>query len=447
MTSPQNAFKGILNPRANSYMLLPFPSSVPNGYIKCSNVSLETDEPLELFIEERRWETLWQGVESIYPGQIDRECVFHHLERALSNWICNNHEFTDQSLVERKADDFLDQVSNDIKHYTVYVPIVGLQVSGPETIIGKGSLHVNRESDLLEAISSFKERHPNNRYDLSACEEAPCYFEFTLSGHQKVVIRKAKKGADFSLGILRLLIASFYTDVYVPHSRPKIMGMLGALPQGEYEHIILKQTATSLINPRNIRASDSFQFYGKVKEVTQTHLQQINNLLSKPDNETSKRMRIAINWFAKATTANTIIDSFLMYAIAIESILSEGRTSKETYGDRIAFLTKPQNCNNLFPLGGQLSSTFTNDLVINPDPTGIIKTRVIDLFEIRNNIAHGNIDLEQNVSHQALNKYVDSLIDFETLARNTILAFVYGGWLSLTDFITEMNRWQETPAI
>jgi hypothetical protein len=176
-----------------------------------------------------------------------------------------------------------------------------------------------------------------------------------------------------------------------------------------------------------------------MEELNNAILSRINYLLCSLEpgkrTDTAGRLLRAINWFGKASTTSSVAESFLLYAVAAESLLSEGHTPKETYAKRIAALITRHDIEVIYPWGGYLSSGFRkklDDASSKNDRVTIINDRVIELFTYRNDVAHGMV-LEDEIDPI-------NLLDLETLARNSILSFVDGGWDTLGQFKTWMNQ-------
>jgi hypothetical protein len=130
----------------------------------------------------------------------------------------------------------------------------------------------------------------------------------------------------------------------------------------------------------------------------------------------------------------------MFYSISVEALLSEGRTSQNTYSNWMAALVSQDSETTIYPLNGARSKQFSKKLHEAKDISEkflVVKEHCLKLFDYRNDIAHGAI-LDKNIESVIL-------LDLETLSRNTILAFLNGPWHSIKEFKEwyEQSTWIE----
>jgi len=351
--------------------------------------------------------------------------------------------------MEQAATDFLDKVEREILDHVIYIPVEGIEANISQNLqLAQCQLcHNFSDSELMMLVRQSKEKFPEEQDEfLSSFEQAPAFLKVGVSGHFNQAIKKGREEAELALNVLRLFLGSFYFDVYRQSSDPKCMGLIGTLHKGDHSHVFCIQ-ADVPIEKQVPGSSVKFRHYARrsftlnngtvegLKKLGLTHINQhLHSLAAGNGGEVARRLLRAIEWFGKATTTSSIVESFLMLAISVEALLSDGRTSKETYAKRMAGLVTRHGREGFYPYGGSVSSEFGEELK-NASRTSerfnVVRNRVEKLFEYRNNIAHGG----------KLEGEIDALhsLDLETLVRNSILSFVDGGWNTLEEFKNWVN--------
>lgn len=408
----------------------------------------ETDEQLELFYEIKSCNRIVELFERAHPEQIDRELVVRYLLDCLSDWITESCNPNDQDLLEEVAKRFIAQVSNDIKKRLLFVPLEGLEIVGGINLeLGNVTIHPHRENSSLSLLLSQRQKR-YRRFDISGSKyfkSVKSFITCEIVGHTNQAIQKAISETHIALNILRFFLASNYfheqSDISVSR-----MGIAGSLNMDQQLKIFyinvempLEEQFPGSTERRKLHSSFTLTSE-QAKSMQNLGLTKINeafrslNCESPPD--LSRRLTRAIMWFAKGTSARSIADSFLMYAIAIEGLLSENRTSQETYATQMAALVTCSKTEDLIcPVGGHISSSFAAQLkkttTLN-DRFNLIRNRTLELFDYRNRIAHGAV-LENEVEKK-------NLLDFETLVRNAILSFLKNNWNTLGEFKDWVNK-------
>jgi hypothetical protein len=379
-------------------------------------------------------------VECLYPGMIDRKAVTRLLADALKTWVRCEHSTDDQQCLVQAAEQFLEQVEGRIQDYEIFIPLDGLEITEVEDVkIARCSLFSNRPgSDLRRRVLPKLQPGAYRIQMAGAIEGAPAFFKVRLCGQFERVTAEGREEAELSLNLLRLFIASYFYHEY-RQVVPTRMGIRGILPEPACSTVF---AAPALANPETSEigfsqtgiSHEPFRLDAARVDLMQSlGLDRINDhLLSLEGDEdrlAGSLMR-SVTWFGKATNANSIAESFLMYALALEGLLGNGgRAVKENYALHVAALVTRDDPRGLYPAQGRVSPSFAdmyNAARTTSDRFNAVRCRVIDLFSIRNSIAHG-AKLERDIDGL-------DLLDFETLVRNSILSFVLGGWIDLGSF-------------
>lgn len=433
LTKMENALRGFLKTcRFEQPQLGEFPPA--NNYFVEAESQL-----LELQYDSRQLQIVLRLLERYFGDTLDEKIGRQILKEIAHDWIDQKCEVANQEHVAQAWQKLENELSSKIVTCKWYIPVVGLKFTSPTPLeLGCCQLWNNADDSAFRAvIKSFIAKYtPSYEAEIEKMANAPSYLTTSLTMHNGRAHVTARTLGEEALDILRLFRGCYYLDVH-NRAMPRQMGLYGSLVVHSHRpvfsvlenHNIDETWPGWSINVKNFepfivddRALSAIKTYG---------LDLVNTCFAQPTpgqaSSLQGRLRRAARWFSKATTASSIADSFLMLAIAIESILSEGRTTKETYAERIAGLVTPKDDFGIYPPGlvaRQLAGTLKQQNKESRFAT--IQQRVVELFEIRNRIAHGNLE-DDDVNPL-------DLIDFETIARATILSFVLGGWSSLADF-------------
>ncbi len=401
-------------------------------------------ETFELFYKRPPYFRLLDLVARFFPDQTDNKFVSECLTEAITEWIEGCYDINDQTHLEQAAIDFLKRVEQNIHTSIVLIPIEGLIYERQNELqLAQCQLCCNSsDSDLKKAIRQNKETTLITQPSL---ERMSAFFRVKLAGHFHRTIQNSKDEVELSLNVLRLFIGSYYFDIYRQRSSPKFMGIMGTLHSERSESNVFLIQPDMPIEEQNPGFLEQYAYRKSFKLNEKTWktlenskiLQRINQVLCSMQMDKlgiSGRLLRALGWFGKASKAGNIVESYLMYAIAVESLLSEGRTSKETYAKRIAALTTRNSNKGIYPQGGHISPEFGEKLekTMGSDRFIVVRDRVETLFNYRNDIAHGMV-LGDEI--ESLN-----LLDLETLVRNAILSFIDGNWDSLNQFTVWMKE-------
>jgi hypothetical protein len=356
--------------------------------------------------------------------------------------IESESDYKNQELLEQAAMELLQQIEQNIHSYIVLIPIDGLKYNGSTEIQLARCLLCNnhQNTDYRKAVSTGKEKFfRNNPAILSTLEQTSAFFKVQLDGHFHRAIQKGEEEAELSLNVLRLFISSSYLDIFKNPTAPRLMELMGSLPPMRLDSGTFSFHSDKPVEEQIPGYLEQYKYREPFKISQEkcialeksTTVQKINHILSNPE-KTGKdlfgRIFRAINWFGKASKTRNIAESYLMYAISIESLLSQGNTPKEDYAEQISSLLTRGSDKGISPRGGYISKELHKKLN-NCSPSDCRKTiyeKVTELFTYRNDIAHGRV-LESDIE-------ISHLLDLETITRNTILEFIDGDWDSLAQF-------------
>jgi hypothetical protein len=332
-----NAFKGVVG----THKLSPptEESLVGDSEFVSSWEFFETESSLlVLSFRQRDLERLINLVGRLFPDQTDSKLVTRFLKQAHTEIIEQGYDLNDQGLLEQVAADFLNKVEQEIKDFVGYVPIEGIKVDSIQHLpVARCHLYTNRSnSELMEAVRQSRERASleSERFDKHylPIEQASAFFKVEVSGHSNRAIQRCAEEANIALDVLRLFLKSFYFHEYKAQSVPKCMGIVGTLPAtGPHSNIFLVRAGSSpiaqrdLITSGQIKHHDHFELNDRVIENLRNnsiliHINQLlNSLQSGSKIDVGGRLLRAVNWFGKASQADSVAESFLMYAISVES--------------------------------------------------------------------------------------------------------------------------------
>jgi len=319
----------------------------------------------------------------------------------------------------------LSIVEGELQEYTMMLIVDGLTMKHPcEVRLGSLSLHPYQEgTGYAQILQAEQERRKKE-----IIVKLP-YLKFQRKGNIDRLTAVANEEAGIALSIFRLFNASWHGDKNPPLGSPKRIGVYIASERDVRNIHTINSDGVYIASHMTPQHFEPFVLdENKIKSMELLGLDTINQLMSdstSDDNDKSRRIRYAIHWFAKGTDAETLTDSFLMYAIAAEALLSEGRTSQEIYAQRIAGLLARDRQYRTGPFSGQLPEP---QKPFDPNAWFItIRARIVELFDFRNRIAHGS-----ETSGEA--QHISNLVDFESCTRGAILSFASGPWQSITEY-------------
>jgi len=446
------AFKGFIR----TYKLLPVKERdliEESEYVGTFQLFRSETEWSRLFYKKRSYRRLIDLVDRLFHGQTDSKFVSRCLEQVATEWIEQGYSTDDQARLEQSAADFLEKVEQGIKDRVLHVPVEGLKFGSRQDLqLAKCQLcHNHPDSELMKAVRQDRKRFSRESEEFdehySSVEQAPAFFRVSVPGHSGRATQRSTEEVDLALNVLRFFLGSFYFDIYRQPSTPRRMGIVGTLPTiGPHSNVFFAQADVPIeeqfpgmsVQYKHLKLFELD--YRKIENLNNNSiLIRINQLLSSLETgsgtDVARRLLRTVNWFGKASTASSIAESFLMYAISVEALLSEGQTRKETYAKQIATLVIRHDSKGLYPFGGYLSSKFNGRLSkasCKKDRFTIVNDRVVELFSYRNDVAHGRV-LENEIEPV-------NLLDLETLVRNSILSFVDGGWDTLEQFKVWLNQ-------
>jgi hypothetical protein len=426
------AFKGFIK----TYRLEPLSvrrdSLEPKYFHSWRVFSDDKDRKFELYYRVKSHNEVLKMIERLFPEQTDRKLVNSILLDAINSWITEGKDANDQEQLEQAGSQFISEIEKQIMPRKLFVPIDGLEITSLKSLkVANCEIFNNHErSEWRQLVEQHRKRfseevsQPTKWY-----EEVKVYFTVDISAHPGRAVERAIEETNLALSILRLFVSSYYFHEH-EQSMVRRLGLFGSLNTLERRYVWYTNPDLP-IEEQYPGGSESSKILSNIEIDTEFFeymkrfgLERINDLIQSigqsRNNDIARRILRAISWYSKATSARSITDSYLMYAIAIEALLSEDRTPQETYSTQMAALVTCENDDCLiYPVGGYISSSFSKQLKkassIN-DRFNLIYQRALDLFTYRNRIAHGAV----------LDAEIDpgNLLDFETIVKNSIMAFV-----------------------
>lgn len=321
------AFKGIVTTYRLEEAIVDPDSIGPQFRASWEYFTNQDDKNFELYYEIKSVSRVLDLLERLYPGQVDKKLAKRFIMDALREWITEGKDSANKDQLESVGMDFIKKIESAIKPTLVFLPIEGLAFNSPESLhVGNCELHKNHaNSTFVQTLQQHKKRYskaetiPENEWE----ERIKSYFTCKNIAHPERAMEQGIEEANLALNILRLYMSSYY---FHENNRQvvKRMGLYGSLHLHEQSRIFYispdepigeqypgTREARVLQNPFEIN-------HDFVKYMLANGLDQINQHVQPSqleNNDISRRLLRAVTWFAKATSAKNIADSYLMYAI------------------------------------------------------------------------------------------------------------------------------------
>lgn len=348
----------------------------------------------------------------------------------------------DPRAIRCEAEKLVASLKGQLHSWQVFIPLANLEVK--EMIqLGRCKLYPLDSSQLQELLDDLEKRKSTKHVSDEIKDRATAYLVYdTLTAiSRRMAESQALEAADLSLSIIRVFLLSSYYDEHGVKVK-RHFGIVGAVDTGGMQHLLFVRDDPTQGGGRRICTNTSVESVrpviidnDDVNYLQRAGLPQINAKISSRAQSTgsmsdadqlTERLMRAISWFGKGNASTSIADSFLSYAIAVECLFSEGKTSENRYAEYVATLTRQHGVDCKEPLKWNLSKQFSAKFKHPEKLEKAFKQRFDELFKIRNKLAHGVI-FEKDVNPL-------DLVDFESLVRNSIIAFVVGGWETLKEF-------------
>ena len=374
-------------------------------------------------------------IQEIYEGLTNPKQVRHTLLNVTENWLIENGDETDIPSIKNAMESFLKSLQEEIKPQTYYVLISGLTCT-QNVQIGACTLTPIKDSPLEKLIARGAQKF-GSAYDLGSLNSSDSYFSVRVSGQNKTAIDIALEEVQLSLNIIRLFLSSYFMDEN-DRSIVHRFGITGTFLADE-DRIVYSENLEQPEDKRGIGLDHSKRIVQKTLFHTPENqkrvadlggLTLVNRILTERfTNDLVPRLLKAILWFGKGSSTRKVADSYMMYAISVECLFSEGRTSENRYSQYVSALTALDSEALIHPIQWRLSPTFAENLrqaSSLKERQLVVKKRFDELFRIRNHVAHGKI-FDDEIQQ-------DDLVDFETLVRGTILQYIDHNWGSFKLF-------------
>jgi hypothetical protein len=272
----------------------------------------------------------------------------------LINIKINNLEYNDK-IIKKELDNYFDILNQSLENYRVLIPIDSFKLDGiSELRIGKvlfidyNSIHENIESEFLEifdqnpaipleekefrkmnfeqAIESFRNR---------VCADITVYSELIES------YSKALNEVENTLNLLRFYIPLLYSqdpkvkiEVYGNHNNI-ISGFRSLLSIKQYSEFNCRMERFGPLE-LYIMSQDRLNYLRQ-----NCYLDLLGSIFSKDKkdyNDLERRIINSIRWIGTGIQISSNCDKFLMYIIAIESLLGDEKEKAAPIAERCAFL-------------------------------------------------------------------------------------------------------------
>jgi hypothetical protein len=450
-----DAFKGFIL----SHKLEPYDAGKANskGRYRATFTFYDTDDgSKQLYIDTVAVARVLSLLEEIFPSEIDRDKAQQALFEKLDEWITSDPSDPSDQLItniESLGTTLVREIGSEIHRLVVYIPLYGINLEINDRIqIGNCILQRNNaDSDFSKLVKKASEKEKIPKEAIELLEATPAVLSFHSNAHLKRAIINAKEEAELSCHILMLFFGSYYYNTYQSPRHPKRLSV-GAPIFKHRDDIFLAALEEDPLNPdrtgwqQEFSGQQSFLISRDSYELmVSLGLERINRLIQEASSanagEMSRRIKLAITWFGKSCSAGTIAESFIDNAIAIEALLTQGRTPQSKYAEDISMLVAREEEAGLYPMMQPISKDFSRPLFGAKDlrkRREVVRDRAQKLLSYRNQIVHGNLQFDLCDPLQQL--------DFEALVRNSILSFISGSWNTLRDFTiwkssSEVTNW------
>ncbi len=406
----------------------------------------------DIWVSNRAWDKLIRTSHRIWVNQLDNYTFQGIVKDRLKLLRKESEVTTDITQVKESLQTLINEIESSIKERLILVGIRGLVLPSDYSYsTDRFSLLANDENSLLRLASSAVQKRFEGNKDISdileSVELVDSFLMYKFKGHYKRGMQDAFDQTIDLLEILRLYVGSNYSDVREGKAR-FTMGIVGLYPAVDPIPLLeiegqqwAEESATGFrfkitpVYPINVTRNDFtiMETYGLLR---------LLNIFSKVRNGDldSQELRIfrAVTWFAKGTQALWKEDSYLSYAIAIESLLSLSNSHPQsTYAKQIAAILSNTEDSWFTVPDDRPSPVKATRLPIRGSMDKNLyymqmKQEIGRLIETRHSIVHGSRMLSQ-ADNQALGSY-------EAVVRNVILQYLKEGWESLEKFETWRNQ-------
>lgn len=419
------------------------------GYRKISfDRANERGEVLEILIKSEIEENLFQLLDKTYPRQIDSVYVSRIISGGIQKWLYETEDPDDSFTLAKASEDFIRQIVDAIRPFHLIVPIEGLKLESSEGVkLGNCTLYKNTEySEFQELAKIHKHRLHKIDTQVSWLDQLQAYMTYKIEAHEKRAVQEAIEEANLSISILQLFIGSHYFGRSGMGYIRRDVGVSGLVFKNERTRVfsytdpsIDSKESTSKLHEEYL-PSWPYELKGKwASELQELGLARINNSIqargTDASDSVSTRIYRAIKWFSNATVASDSANSYMMFAIALESLLSTGNVPTSKYAKQVgALITSISGEKLLEPIPTYLHQKFAMELRSSQnsdDRFNIIASRTEELFQYRNKIVHGAV-ADEDVDRAFL-------LDFESIVRNSIISFIRHDWNTINEF----NIWVE----
>jgi hypothetical protein len=318
------------------------------------------------------------------------------------------------SAIEEEINKLLDLLKNEVKQYTIYVPLDGVELKINEITIGQSVIRRTDGSDFINEISELRIDDEQRNNIKQPYERSGAFIEVEVEGDFALAREKALLEAQQVVDILNLFVASC-GHRFVGYQKI----CLGGQPIVQ-EQIFVGRTSRPTYDVHN-QYPPQRQYelsYQSMEDWITDGLQEIVQHVIKENsrsNTLSSKIQRSVSWYSRGVNADDIDKQFVSLAIALEILLvgNEGRDPKVSWGSITQRLA--ERC--AFLLGADTDERIDRE------------KQVKELYGMRSKIVHeGNPVSNEN------------LILLDWIAKQSILTFVQRQFPSWDEFLKWTKR-------
>ncbi len=295
----------------------------------------------------------------------------------------NNNQVT-KNLIK-----FIDKEKNDCENNKIsfIIPIDSLEIDLKEKKLKMGSVKFIQINQLKSECSNFRTCHFFKNYN-----KKTIFAKITTKGTIHKAKNQALESIEEALNILKL----YFTNIQGRESSQ--IGLKGELAIYNRHILMIKSEKTYTESLSTVGAglpSTCIIDNRYLNDFKKLGFSKIISILNKKEekNEYEKLLLTAIHWYGKAVNTIRIADRFVMYIIALESILGPK-------GDYYNFKTYTANISEK---GAFLLADYCNKRIE-------VQKTLKQLYSKRGSISHGGNSKIDHKAHQELQFYTANII-------------------------------------
>ena len=369
----------------------------------------------------------WMEFEEVFgsytQGRASRQFIKTELADAFQRWNLDYPPSNDEiQQVVNEIMQLLDELC--LESFRLFIPLSGINYLATQKLpLARCSLVSGHERSQMAATIRTLQRRNKGREVTDIPLNAP-FLRATVYGDFRTFDSQGTLEAEDALAVLRILCVSRVVGHY--KSYPRTMHSPGTTSRSVFWHKVGRKTYVGqsegiVEGLGELTLSDQ-----DATLLSERGLAKYNKIFMINSPGIQRRKSRAIRSFNLGITALSDRDAFISYVIAIESLLSTGRQSKETLGQWVAALLTQSTIftvgTDTYTLRPLISREFGN--ILRDQPLQIrqilVANRFVELYKLRNKLIHAGQESDIVLFHH--------MIDIEFLARSLIAAIVTGPW-------------------